>query len=99
MNITSLTNNTKPNNCPLIASTCFRPYGTVSDVTPIMLTLCHKYHVHSSLCADVDYTHGIRLITNSKELKLSNSLKQSNVYKNSRVVMVVVTHGGHLSEE
>ena len=49
-----------------------------------------------SICIDVDYTNGIRFITNSKELKLQNSLKQSNVHKNSRVVMVVVTHGGHL---
>lgn len=55
-------------------------------------------HTFHSLYTDVDYTNGIRLLANARELRLHNSLRQSNVNKNSRVVMVVVTHGGHLLE-
>ena len=57
--------------------------------TAILILYCCLY-------TDIGHFNKIKLIAGSRELSLENSLVDSGVEKNSRVALVVTTHGGHL---
>ena len=55
-------------------------------------------YCHTLLFTDIGHFHRIKLIAGSHELVSENSLVDSGVGKNSRVALVVTTHGGYYLE-
>ena len=52
-------------------------------------------HIKIVIHTDIGHFHRIRLIAGAQELVSERSLMDSGIGKNSRVALVVTTHGGY----